>query len=291
MGLSRRRFLTLASAACLAAGHAGAYEWRGTALGARARILLDHPQAAALSAAARAEISRLEDVFSLYRTGSALSRLNRDGRLAAPPFELLDCLALARRVHRATDGAFDPTVQPVWAALAEGHLSPRGPDPERLAAARASVGFDQVRFDAGSVRLGPGQALTLNGIAQGIIADRVADLMRDEGIDDVLIDTGEMIGLGDWPARISGTDAQVALRNRALATSATRGTVLDGAGKVGHILRPGGGTVPARQVSVSAPRAGLADALSTGLCLVPGREAAEHIVASLGDARLEAFVE
>ena len=54
-----------------------------------------------------AEIDRLESILSLYRADSALSKLNRTGRLDNPPFELLDCLSQAGAVHRASGGAFD----------------------------------------------------------------------------------------------------------------------------------------------------------------------------------------
>ena len=60
------------------------YVWQGAALGARATIRLTHPDAAAITARAAAEIDRLEDVFSLYRSGSALARLNNAGRIASP---------------------------------------------------------------------------------------------------------------------------------------------------------------------------------------------------------------
>ena len=140
--------------------------------------MLDHPRAIALTEAARAEIDRLENIFSLYRAGSEISVLNAKGRLQAPSFELLECLGLARRVHAVTEGRFDPTVQPLWRALAEAHVSGTAPRPEALAQARASIGFHRVRFDATRVVLAPDQQLTLNGIAQGFIADRVARLMQ-----------------------------------------------------------------------------------------------------------------
>ena len=61
MTLTRRRFLTIAATAALAATPVRALtEWRGMALGARARILIDHPEAAAITADAAAEIARLE---------------------------------------------------------------------------------------------------------------------------------------------------------------------------------------------------------------------------------------
>lgn len=310
MTLSRRRFLTIASAACLAAAAGGraaasaSYRWQGVALGAGAQILLDHPQAERIARDAVAEIARLEQVFSLHRPGSELSRLNREGRLAAPSFDLLDCLALAGRVHWLSEGRFDPTVQPLWAALAEAGARGEDPDPARIAAARAALGFERVRFDASAVVLSPGQALTLNGIAQGWIADAVADRMRAAGVSDVLVDAGEIVALGHapdgegWPVRIKGEAEARRLSGRALATSASLGTVLRDAAadddRLGHILDPRGEMRPtrgptARTVSVSAPRAALADALSTALCLAEDRSQAETLCDAAAGAWLEAF--
>ena len=83
---------------------------------------------------------------------------------------------------------------------------------------------------------------------------------------------------------------ELALRDRALATSAPLGTVLDAAGAVGHIIDPKSGR-PAgsqwRQISVSAPLAAVADALSTAACLMPDRAAIEAACGTAGDARLE----
>lgn len=298
MTLTRRRFLTIASAACLAAPAAEAFRWQGTALGARAQIVLDHPRAIAITEAARAEIDRLEDVFSLYRPGSELVRLNAAGVLPAPSFEILECLALARGVHDATEGRFDPTVQPLWQLLAGSYVQGHAPRSADLAAARAGIGFDRVRFDAAEIVLSDGQQLTLNGIAQGYIADRVARLMRTEGVADVLIDTGEILAMGSaetgrgWPVTIAGEAAARRLSGRALATSAPLGTTVDSDGRVGHIIDPrrGGMTRPfIRQVSVSAASAAVADGLSTGLCLAEGRAGAERLLSKVKDARLESL--
>lgn len=38
----------------------------------------------------------------------------------------------------------------------------------------------------------PGMTLTLNGVAQGDVADLVAALLAAEGLEDALIDTGEI---------------------------------------------------------------------------------------------------
>lgn len=302
--LSRRRFLAIsAAAATLGAAPAGPSRaaqltrWQGIALGARATITLAHPDAARIIARARAEIDRLEGIFSLYRPDSALARLNRDGQLADPPFELLECLGQCGAVHAATGGAFDPTVQPLWRLYA----AHRGrPPQQQVARALSRTGWQHVAYDgAGGIRLArPGMALTLNGIAQGYVADRVAALLRAEGLTDILVDTGEMRALGGmpegggWPVSLQAgaeriPDA-VALRDRALASSAPLGTVLDDEGRVGHVLDPATGRpAPARWrlVSVLAPLAAIADGLSTAGCLME-RDAFARAVAAFEGAEI-----
>ena len=291
--LSRRRFLTISacafSAATLAAHPALAAAspvpvstWRGTALGSAARITLAHPQADSLFSDIEAELNRLENIFSLYRSGSALSRLNRDSILRDPAPELLECLSIAGAVWRATEGAFDPTVQPLWAAYAQASVEGRTPDADELAQRLALTGWPLVELEADAIRLPrKGAGLTLNGIAQGYIADRIAAWLSAERLTDILIDTGEIRALGgqpgggDWDVTLAGGRGSHRLRDRALATSAPLGTTFDQAGTTGHILDPRSG-LPARQgwtqVSVTAPAAALADALSTAFCLMTRQE-------------------
>ncbi|WP_207101086.1 FAD:protein FMN transferase [Paracoccus shandongensis] len=292
MTLTRRRFLTIsATAACLPGALAAAPRyWTGQALGARASIRLDHPDAPAITARCLAEIDRLENILSLYRADSALSRLNRTGRLDAPPFELLDCLSQAGAVHRASGGAFDVTLQPLWALWAEAAVQGRRPTPAERDAALALAGWDRVDLSPQVITLAPGMALTLNGIGQGYVADRVAALLEAEGLTDILIDTGEMraLGIRPWPVRTAG--GSLPLSARALATSAPRGTCFDAGGRDGHILDPRtGGPVasPWASVSVSAPSAALADALSTAACLTPDQAGLEALIAAFPAARLE----
>jgi thiamine biosynthesis lipoprotein len=301
MRSTRRRFLAIAAVACAtsslpAAVAAPVTRWRGVALGASASITLAHPRADRLIAAALAEIDRLEDVFSLHRPGSALARLNAAGALEAPPFDLVECLAVAGAVHRATGGAFDPTVQPLWAAHAAAWAAGAPPGTHALAAARALKGWEGVSVAPDRIALArPGMALTLNGVAQGFIADRVARLLAAEGLTDVLIDTGEAVARGrdpfgaPWAATLPDGRRET-LSDAALATSAPLGTVFDAAGAFGHILDPETGLPAAprwRFVTVAAPSAAVADALSTACCLLDGAAQAAS-VESFPGARLVA---
>ena len=306
--ITRRRFVAISAVALgvtaaglpfPAAANAPLARWRGVALGAEASITLRHPQADRIISACRAEIARLERIFSLYDAGSALSRLNADGKLDAPPFELLELLGQCGALHAATGGLFDPTVQPLWAAYAEAFSSGRSPDGAILDQALRRVGWAGVSAEPGRiVFLKPGMALTLNGIAQGYVADRVAALLRAEGLTDVLVNTGEMRALGGhpdggaWPVSFDdgrgGSTGSIDLRDAALATSSPLGTAFDAGGRVGHILDPRTGQPAApgwRLVSVTAKTAALADGLSTAMCLMTRAEI-DRALARFPDARL-----
>jgi thiamine biosynthesis lipoprotein len=285
--MNRRRFLTLTAAALAPLpGHAGTLTvWEGSGLGAALSLRLADAtphEARQCFARVEAEIARIETLASLHRD-SALTRLNRDGQLAWPSPDLVDLLTLAGQVHRATGGAFDPTVQPLWLALSQG---------SGTKAARALTGWDRVRLSAREIRLDPGQALTLNGIAQGWAADRIAALLRAQGFTEALVDMGEIAALGErgWPAVIAGPDgaplAETRLANRALATSSPRGTLVNGQP---HILGPQGQPPLWQTVSVSAPSAALADALSTAFCLME-RPSIDAALAGFPAARVAVLV-
>ena len=303
---SRRRFLAISAAAAgiglapsLARAGVPLHRWRGIALGARAEIRLYHPDswtAEKLLADAEAEIRRLEAVFSLYQADSAIARLNRDGQLIAPPLDLVELLGLSSRIYHASQGAFDPSIQPLWQLYAETFADGRSSKPprtDRIDAVRARTGFHHVDIAADMVRFArPGMALTLNGIAQGFITDRISRLLRDGGMNDILVDLGEIrasgsqgaegdgwiVGLDpDHSATASGTAAveRIRLHDRAVASSARLGTTFDANGHMGHILDPRTGrpaSTDVRGASVVAASAALADGLSTA-ALVCDRKA------------------
>jgi thiamine biosynthesis lipoprotein len=297
IALPRRRFLTI-TAAGIALGAAASgtafanlarevplRRWRGVALGAAAEILLYHPDRAEADRLVRlslAEVARLERVFSLYRADSALSALNRQGELRDPPFDLVRLLAESQRFGALTDGAFDVTVQPLWTLYA-GHFrrpdaDPQGPPAAAIAAALRLVGYRDIVVEPERIAFKrPGMAVTLNGIAQGYITDRVSELLQANGLEQVLVDLDEMRALGPrpdgtpWPVGIEDprrpgrSIKTVELADRAMATSGGYGTQFDAAGRFNHIFDPGSGHCADRylSVSVTAPLAATADALST----------------------------
>jgi FAD:protein FMN transferase len=302
--MPRRRALQLlgAAAGCLLVPQAAAvgdartdplrHEWTGTALGAVANITLFHPdrgEARSIIRACLAEIDRLEGEFSLFRPGSALCRLNRDGELPDPSLDMRRLLTEAVRFGDLSGGRFDVTVQPLWRLLAA-HRATRSVPPQDLQAALALVDYQRIDISSRRIRLGrPGMAVTLNGIAQGYVTDRVAGLLRARGIEHVLLDLGEMRALGPKP---DGRSWRIGVRDpdkpdrvlrefdvidRAVATSAGNADL--------NILDPrtgeGGGLYSS--VTVVTQTATVADALSTTLYLTPLDEV-DGLVAKSGPA-------
>ncbi|WP_245758781.1 FAD:protein FMN transferase [Tropicimonas isoalkanivorans] len=259
--------------------------WRGQALGTRADVQLvglDREEAAPVFRAVEAELARIDTLFSLYRTDSAIMRLNREGSLPDAPPDMLALLTLTRSVYHVTEGAFDPTVQPIFALHAEAAAAGRAVDADALLEARRRVGFDQVSFDATSVRFDrPGMAMTLNGIAQGFATDRLATLLKDSGLRDVMVNAGEIRGMGNggdakgWPVRLPGGRV-CRLENCAVATSALFGTRLDPVRQVSHIFDPSGKDVTLRTAPVTAfhESAAIADAASTAAVVMTDRQLA-----------------
>lgn len=269
-------------------------------MGALASITLVHPDRARAQAQLEdcvRELQRLEDIFSLYRTDSALSRLNAQGELPGPPHELVELLAFSLSLSQRSAGAFDPTIQPLYRLYADHFASPGGapggPRPEVIERVLRRVDFRAVELRPDLVRLRrPGMALTLNGVAQGYVTDRVADLLRAAGFNDVLVDLGEARALGHrndgqaWragivdPRELTRTILEVPLGEDrgalpALATSAGYGTLFGTDPRFHHLLDPRTGRSANHylSVSVAASRATLADGLSTALSIGPPAQA------------------
>jgi thiamine biosynthesis lipoprotein len=223
-----------------------------------------------------ATLQRIEAQMSLFRAGSALSRLNRDGHLDAPPAELRELVAIASDIARRSDGAFDPTMQPLWLAFAHAQAQGRLPTHGEVAAARALVDWRGLRL-GDAVRLArPGMGVTLNGIAQGYAADRVRGVLLAHGVRHALVDAGEFAMAGRDPAGARWTlgiadprdegrlVARLFADGRCVATSGDDQTTFSADHRHHHILDPHTGWSPPdiAGVTVAAPTGALADALT-----------------------------
>ncbi len=248
-------------------------------------------------------VEQLEEELSYFRPASRVSRINRTA--ARRPVEvepgLFALLRLAAELHDATDGAFDITSTSLWKAWGFSRRQGRIPSEEELAQARAVVGGRLVELDeeAGTVRFRrDGVELNLGSMGKGYALDRMGEMLRQEGIEDYLIQGGnssvlvrgsrmEPSGPGavpveGWrvgvahPMRPGRRLAELRLRDAALATSGSGSQFFRHQGRrYGHILDPRSGRPAEGMLSatVIAPTATVADALATAF-YVMGREKA-----------------
>lgn len=265
MRLSRRRFLTLSACALASPARAATGYWTGYAFGAEVSLDLRGSRGLVEAdlQAVIAEIRALERRFSLYDPTSDLSRLNARGEEPLSP-ELREILDMSHRVHAVTGGLFDPTIQPLWEALAQGG---------NVTTARDLIGLDRGTREADHIKLGAGQKLSFNGIAQGYATDRIAALLAARGYGEALINMGEFAALGG-PFRLGLVDPEAgrlgALHLSAGAMASSSPSAMRVGGET-HILHPKGGKALWSTVTVLAKGAGqaaLADAASTAFCLM-----------------------
>jgi len=277
--------------------------------------------AASATAAAFAEVQRLEGILSDYDPESELSRLSAAAPTAVPVAvsrDLWTVLAAAVAWRERSGGAFDPAVGPLTSLWRQSRRSGVMPRAEKLSAARRAVGPHVLVLEepTRTVMLRePAMRLDLGGIGMGYAIDRGMEVLAAHGIESAMIDasgdiavSGPPPGEQAWRIEVAafGTREQdrggetLALVNAAVTTSgdAFQAVEIDGV-RYSHVVDPrtGLGVPGPAAVTVIAADGTTADAVATaasvlgpvaGLALVetvPG--AAARFVSGVGAGRSE----
>jgi thiamine biosynthesis lipoprotein len=190
--------------------------------------------------AAAGEVERLfahwEATFSRFRPDSELSRLNRSAGQAVRVSRLLfDVVASAVSAAAATDGLFDPTILPRLEELGyDRSFETLPPDrPAGPTSDRGSIlgGWTRIVLDERGrrIRLAPGTALDLGGIAKGMAVDAAITTLAAAGIAPAAVEAGGDLAVhglppdrSAWPIAVEtpwGDDVAIALAGGAIATS------------------------------------------------------------------------
>lgn len=256
--------------------------------------------------AAFGEIKRLDRLMSDYDEKSELSRLNRagyPGPVSVDP-ELFDLIDQSVALSEKTDGAFDVTVGPLVRLWGFRGGTPGIPSEEAIARALEAVGFRKLKLDRERREvsfLKEGMALDLGAIGKGYAVDRAVLILRERGIKRALVDAGGMLfGLGSppgergWrvgiadPANRDRVARSLTIRDEAVATSSQSERFMAAGGRrFGHVLDPRTGRPVdfSGSVTVRAPTAALADALSTA-SFVLGSEASRTLAKTERDVKI-----
>jgi thiamine biosynthesis lipoprotein len=253
------------------------------------------------------------DIQRLVRTGadeydhrishSPFYILNHTGSAALPPRPAA-VLQTALEIAKASDGAFDPTIEPVlrlWDFDSGGRL----PSPQEIAEALPLVDYTKVRItDRGRVSLPAGMGLDLGGIAKGAVVDDLSIFLAGQGYRSYIIDAGGdlllagskpdgtpwRIGIrhpryADDPAKpefVCIIPVDTSIKNRAVVTSGDYERFFFKNGKrYFHIIDPHTGYPPSDMVSVTiiADTCAQADALATAAFVLGYEKARDFIEA------------
>ncbi|HEY3380667.1 MAG TPA: FAD:protein FMN transferase [Vicinamibacterales bacterium] len=241
------------------------------AMATRFEIRSAHPDERYARQAARAAfetVDRLEQQLSRFVENSDIARINHlsSGESTVVGYETMQCLRLADLIYADTRGAFDVSVGTGFESL---ELVPD----EFLVRARA----DGVRLDLGA-------------IGKGYAVDRMAEILEDWEVTQVLVDAGYSSvlaldppsGLGGWPLTLSRPATPTVILARLEARQQALGA--SGLQKGEHIWNARDrAPVRSRPAAwVSAPRSVLGD-----ICRVAGVEAS---AAAVADALSTAFM-
>lgn len=259
-------------------------------------------QAPAAAEAVFQEIARLERVMSTWDPASELSRVNRAAGSGTQAItrDLADVTSAALGICRESGGAFDPTVGPLLHLWRFDTDQPRRPSPAAAAEARARVGCEKisVAVDPPGIRLPGGASLDLGGIGKGYAVDRALALLRPYGIHRAKLDFGSSSLAfegrvdGGWPVVLADPRDRdkplVAFRvdEGSIGSSGQRErSFVRNGRRYGHIFDPHQGQPvesPLLLVTVMAPDATRADALSTALFVMGAEKGIPFVTRSTG---------
>lgn len=251
------------------------------------------PEKAKAEEATRAAFQRvdlLERAMTDYDPDSELLRLCRMAPGVPHPVssELFGALRASELAARRTEGAFDITSGMLVQVWRRARRQREFPEPDRLAEARAVLGWTNVVLDTrrrtATLKL-PGMRLDLGGIGKGYAADAALKVLREHGVRRALVAASGDLAIGDAPPSEAGWRVRVGeptgrtnvigevllLHNAGISTSGdTEQFVELGGVRYSHIVNPwtGLGLTNRIQVTVLADKTTTSDGLDTAFCVL-----------------------
>ena len=225
---------------------------------------------------ALAEARRIDALLSNYKPESELSRVNAQAAQAPVTVsqELFDLLVECMQVSRESEGTFDLTVGALMKAWGFFRDAEHLPSREIIREARMRVGYRNVVIDPKARTVSfrrTGVELDPGGVGKGYAVDRMANILRQEGVEAAFVSGGgsSLYGIGAPPAEARGWIVRIVdphnerksvdtvfLKNMSLSTSGSYEKFFWANGRVySHIMDPRTG-YPARgmtSVTVLAP--------------------------------------
>lgn len=247
-------------------------------------------------------LDMINRLMSTYDPSSEVSRFNQQQGTDwfAISDDTANVIALSLEISRLTAGAFDISVGPLVDLWGFGPVE-RGeelPDQGQIEQRMSSVGYDklELRLSPSALKKKVGSLrIDLSAVAKGYAVDQLAELLKQEGISNYLVEVGGELQVAG--TKIDGSPWRIAiekplegrrevetvipLTGTALATSGNyRNFFIDDGQRYAHTIDPVLGR-PIRHKLASAtvldPSCARADALATAL-MVLGEEKGRRLV-------------
>ena len=175
------------------------FEIAGNTMGTQfsVKIAADAVDVAKVRPQVEAALEAVDAMMSTYRPDSELSRFNTDTTTDWHPVSGAFCASIeqALAISAMTDGAFDITVGPLVNLWGFGPDQPtvEPPSDADIAAKKAVVGYQRLHADCTVPALKkdvPGLEIDMSGLGKGYAADRVAEKLDADGLENYLIEVG-----------------------------------------------------------------------------------------------------
>jgi len=249
-----------------------------------------------------AEMERVDEMMSSYRTDSEVSLLSRragEGKVKISPM-LINVLKASIRYHTLSGGSFDITAGPLIRLWGFTGGRRKAPSNKEIAFARSLLGTEKLQIDpvSSTARLPiKGMEVDLGGIAKGYAGDRAVEVLKSAGAARAVVNAGgDLFVLGGGSECPEGIHVGIrhplakgkllgwtTVREGAVATSGSyENYFIQGGNVFSHIIDPGTG-YPVQGVlsaTVLASTAMEADALATSFFVMgpeKGVELAEKL--------------
>ena len=236
-------------------------------------------------------IHDLEGKFNEYNAESMLAKINssEEEHFEMDP-DLYELLVIADSLWQMTEGAFDPTIKPVWDLWNFGAEEPVIPDSLLILAELEIVDFSRIKYDKEQLYKPRGMQITFGAIAKGYILDKARDYMKERHLLKGFINSRSSMTFFGYkisplvyiqhPRKDDNSIASFRVNNLSIGTSGDYQQYfeLDGE-RYHHILNAHTGMpVPnIFSVTVVSEKAAWADGLCTALFTMDPQEALEKV--------------
>jgi len=140
-------------------------------------------------------LEKIDLEFSTYRDDSYISKFNRSTSTDWQPAskDMVELLLIAKKVHRDSNGCYDPTIQPLFKLWGFQKDILHVPTAKQIAAAKVDIGIDKIEVDKEHLRIRktvPNLQLDISSMGEGYAITKLSQVLESDGVKNYLVEFG-----------------------------------------------------------------------------------------------------